>query len=150
MIDLAQLISNGMTVSLMALGFMVIYYWHGAFKEAIKTLVLQKRITGRQALISGVYVSFVALMLDNAYWGVTWSLVYLEHPFGIILRDNGVYPNIPSRQVLGIFAAFLHIYAHKLDDDIEIAGQKINVAEFQLVMALFVGVGFSVFLYTIK
>lgn len=150
MIDFAQLVSNGMTVSLLILGFMVLYYWHGAFKDAVLAFIKDRSITGRQALISGVYVSFLALMLDNAYWGFTWTLVYLDEPFGYVLRDNGIFPNIPFRQMLGIFATFLHIYAHKRDDDVKVAGYKMNLAGMQLIIAIAAGFIFSVVIYIIK
>lgn len=143
MIDIAELISNALTVSLIILGLHVVIYW---WPETKKAFFSKKPLNSTQRLICGVFVSFVAVILDNLYWGFTWSLHYLGHDLAPVFLFNGVYPNIPFRQGLGILAAFLHIHAYH-----KASPAKPDTTAFnQLKVSLLFGVIYAVLIFSYR
>jgi hypothetical protein len=62
-------------------------------------------------LVTGIVISFAASVIDNVWWGIAWSLRYLDDPNWVWWFDHGVCSNIISRQGLKIFAAWCHVKA---------------------------------------
>lgn len=104
---IAELISNGLSVPVIILCFSVAALW---FKPAVHALKPNgKPTTAQQWFIIGVFFSFFGEIVDNLYWTVAWSVVYLDMPNWLSVVESGVFANIPFRQLLGIFAAYCHI-----------------------------------------
>lgn len=92
----------------MWMGVGVVCLWK---EQAWVTLNMKK--SDREAhdwLILGVCTGFLGSVLDNAFWGLAWTLDYIElEPARSIVFEWGALPNIFFRQLAGIFAAHCHI-----------------------------------------
>ena len=112
----AELISLGLTVPTIALaGYVVLLWGSSAAKAAIK-----ENRSATEWFILGVASGFVGSLCDNLYWAFPWTADFLEHSSKDVLMMRGVYFNIFSRQLAGIFSAYCHIrsyfeYRHRHD-----------------------------------
>lgn len=106
----ATLISLGLTFPALAVCILVMRAWRGRYLEYCRSKTQDPSLM----LIAGVYISFFGSMVDNSWWGVAWSLSYLEHPWEYFFFHNGVYPNIMFRQTTLIWAGLLHISAENM------------------------------------
>lgn len=68
-------------------------------------------MTASEWLIAGVFISFLGMVADNAYWGIAWTFSFLESDYKGWWFQNGVFANVPFRQLPGILAAYCHIRA---------------------------------------
>lgn len=59
--------------------------------------------------IAGVFISFLGAWADNFYWLLAWTSDYLNLSYKESLFQNGVYANIPFRQISGLLAVFCHL-----------------------------------------
>lgn len=103
--ETGESISLAATIPLLWLSFIVLKIWG---KEACSALI-KKEKTPVEWLLLGVAISFVGSILDNSYWFVTWALFFFGEPAAVEWFKNGVFANIPFRQVAGIAAAYCHI-----------------------------------------
>lgn len=101
----AELLSLGLTITLVVLVVYVLYLWTGSAFAAVK----DKNRDGAQWLIMGVAISFYGTLCDNCYWFVPWTLKYLGWESYKTIFIYGAFANIPFRQVSGIVAAYCHI-----------------------------------------
>ena len=62
-------------------------------------------------LLAGICIAFIGSFADNLYWGIAWFARYIDHPITPLLQAEGVWTNIPFRQISGILAGTLHVYA---------------------------------------
>ena len=76
-----------------------------SWREANKTSI--------QWFIIGVFISFVGSAVDNFYWGITWTVDFLnpESDLRESLFQYGPYSNLPFRQVTTSLAALCHLKA---------------------------------------
>ena len=144
--DLAELVSNGLTVSLIILGFHVVNYWWPQTSAAYLKFKRGEDLTSTEKLIVGIFISFVAVILDNLYWGLAWTFHYLEHPYASIMISHGFYPNIPFRQGLGVLAAYLHIVAYHQTND----GTGVDKAVLHLKISMIAGLVYSIALFSYR
>lgn len=100
--DLASL---GLTVAAILIGAVVVWAFH---KPAWKALSKTPK-SGTDWLIIGIYVSFVGGCLDSLYWGWAWTAVYLDWEIEPTLMRTGSIPNILSRNLCDIVAAYCHL-----------------------------------------
>lgn len=108
-LEVAEIISLGLTAPTIFLAFAVIFRWLASATESIKTPASKR--TSHQWFIIGVFISFVGQAADNLWWGSAWTAELLDWPFRDVLFNYGVISNIPCRQVTGIIAAFCHLKA---------------------------------------
>lgn len=101
---IAEAISLILTFTAMQVFFHTCYRWRMQIIEFLK---------GARESISwigaGIFIGFTGSFLDNFYWGLAWSADYAQHPARDWLFRNGVYPNIPFRQVAGTVAGYFHL-----------------------------------------
>lgn len=100
----AELISLALTVAGLIWAFEVIRFW---FPEAI-TACRAKAKTPSQWLVLGIVVAFLGSILDNVYWGIAWTAALFELPFKKWMFHNGVFANVPFRQLPLVIASMLH------------------------------------------
>ena len=100
----AELISLALTVAGVIWAFEVIRFW---LPEAL-TAYRSKTKTPSQWLVLGIVVSFVGSIVDNTYWGVAWTAAFFDHPAQVWLFHNGVFSNVPFRQIPLVAASMLH------------------------------------------
>lgn len=90
----------------------VVVLWFDSAKKAF----YEKHKTEMHWLILGVFFSFLGSIVDNTYWGLAWSANYLEHPLADDLFHNGVFSNLPFRQITTLLAAYCHMRAAIVTD----------------------------------
>jgi hypothetical protein len=113
-----DVISGGLTVLTILMGVLVLVHW---IKPAATALKSRRKISSEQWLIIGVVVAFTGQTLDNSYWLVTWTANYFDSESILThwLFDNGMVANLPFRQACGIVAAYCHVYAAVMIDEIK-------------------------------
>jgi len=131
---MAELISLGLTFPTAFLAGAVIWVWG-------RTLWLKgkKPSASRDYFILGVVLGFLGSFLDNAYWFVPWSASFLGLSITEDLINAGVFFNIFFRQGAGIAAAWCHLRAAELAD--EVHGRWLNRL---LVISSVAGVAYSI------
>ncbi len=95
-----------------------------------QTLGVSRRVwRASQWFIVGVWLSHLGSLFDNSYWGVAWVTSLKAMAAKSWFFQNGVFSNIPFRNVLGIVSTFCHLKAAFLmmEED-EDSGKK-NMAE---------------------
>lgn len=105
----AELASLGLSIVTIILSGAVAILWAKAVYQIVKN---DKQLDAMDWFIIGVFISFSKDLLDNAYWTIPWTLHFLEDPKSSFYFLNGVFSNIPIRQILGSFSAYCHIRAH--------------------------------------
>jgi len=135
---IAELFSNGLTATTIVLAAVVVFLWA---KSARLALNREGPLTTEDWFILGVFLGFVSVVLDNAYWLVAWSLVYVDSPAASDAMAHGVFWNIPFRQVLGSAAAYCHVRAA-----FQYGGSRDRRANKMLLFAALAGVTYSVLL----
>lgn len=110
MIDAAELFSLFLTVPTILLSLLVCYKFLPRGWKAFKKKK-PEAITEVDLLILGIAVGFLGGAFDNLYWGAAWSSSYLGLPVKGWLFEHGVLFNIPFRQIAGLTAAILHLWA---------------------------------------
>jgi len=103
----AIVVSAFLAVSCIVMSMAVILLWLPGNLGESKS----KHSVSVRWLVTGIVASFVASIIDNAWWGIAWSLRYADNPSWHWWFDFGVYSNIASRQGIKIFAAWCHIKA---------------------------------------
>lgn len=112
-----ELISLALTAPTMVGALAVVLLWSPS---------LRKVQNGRDWILLGVIISFVGQFLDNGYWGMAWTLEFLEHPWQETVFQYGALANIPSRQIAGTAAAYCHLKAFcEITDSPEVAKLKL-------------------------
>ena len=104
--DLAELASLGLTVPTVVLSFMVVSLFGGPAIKAARIKPADR--TAVQWFSLGVAIGFAGSVVDNFFWAIAWAAAYTESPTAASLFSNGVYLNIPFRQLAGITAAYCH------------------------------------------
>lgn len=112
------LISLGLTWPALTVCVLVLYSWHSEYIKYCKTI---SNVTPSLKLIAGVYIAFFGSMIDNTWWGIAWTLDYLDRPSRDFWFINGVYPNVIFRQIALIWAGVLHISAENMSRKTQIA-----------------------------
>lgn len=102
----AEILSLALTVSGIIWAIEVIRYWWPEARAAwVKP---SKERTPSDWLILGIVWSFAGSILDNLYWAAAWFSRLMELGVADGLFFNGVYANIPFRQMPLIIASMLH------------------------------------------
>lgn len=107
-LEVAELISLGLTVPTLVLSAHVVLLWRRPAVSAVKKF----NRTATDWFVMGVAVGFAGSFADNLYWTFPWTASFLEHPCTDELMSKGVYFNIFSRQLAGIFSAYCHIRSY--------------------------------------
>lgn len=74
-----------------------------------RRILTERKIDATGWFIIGVAIGFMGGAMDNLWWGLAWSQAYLSDSTEVWLFVNGVFSNIPFRQIAGIAAAYCHI-----------------------------------------
>lgn len=101
---IAELISLWLTIPFIYLALYVMRDWFPHFRDWLK-----KHRTSLSWFGAGVFISFFGQVGDNSYWFAAWSTYFLNWPVSQSLFSNGVFANIPFRQIAGWLSAYLHI-----------------------------------------
>lgn len=107
MTNLAEIVSLVLTWPTLILGCGVLWHWGGEAWRAWR--VPGKDRSGVQWLIVGVLAGFLGEVLDNTYWGIAWSMQFIESQHAGWWFTMGVWPNIPFRQCASIYAGYCHM-----------------------------------------
>jgi len=102
----AEYISLVLTIPTVILGVLVIYYYS---PKAFMALTSDEPMNETQMLVTGITIGFIGAVLDNMYWFLAWGSDLLELPTTEFFFTNGVFANVPFRQITGILAASFHI-----------------------------------------
>jgi len=105
--DTVTLLSLMLTPATIISCLAVTVLWFDSAKKAF----YERHKTEMHWLILGVFFSFIGSMVDNTYWGLAWSASYLDDPAKEALFHNGVYSNLPFRQITTLVAAYCHVRA---------------------------------------
>ena len=114
----AEIWSLALTVAGIIWAYEVLRFWR---EDTIAAWKAESR-TAAQWLILGIVISFAGSILDNLYWGVAWGTHYLGLEISAKFFRNGVWSNLPFRQLPLIFASVLHAYGsivYKSDPDVK-------------------------------
>ncbi len=105
--DVITILSLGLTPLTIIASCAVVYlWWSGAW-----TALTKEHREPMHWFILGVLVGFIGAVFDNLYWGVAWSLDYINSPYRDAVFDFGVYSNLPFRQIATAAAALCHVRA---------------------------------------
>ena len=128
--DIGELVSLGMTFPTVILSIVVISTWLPSARKSIKN----GKPLSQDWFIVGVVAGFIGSTLDNIYWFFPWTASYLnqDESFSKMLHQ-GVFFNIFFRQGLGIIAAYCHLKAAELSDNIRM--KSVNKILFAANMA---------------
>ena len=142
--DWAEFISLALTIPTLAVAaWVIVAYAPRIFKprELWKQYKTRQPIREIDLLLAGICIAFIGSFADNLYWGIAWFARYIDHPITATLQADGVFTNIPFRQLSGILAGTLHIYA----------AIKFNDSQKWFYTWIWVStVSFALFLYLIK
>lgn len=121
--DGAELLSLTLTVPTVVLSIGVVRMF---FRKALEGLQ-EKQRSATQWFAIGITIGFLGSTFDNLYWSIPWSASFLQHSLTGVLVENGVYFNIPFRQLCGIAAAYCHIrcaidYRNGRQDKVQVRG----------------------------
>ena len=115
---------------------LVLVHW---VKPAYNSLNTTGKLSSEQWLILGVVIAFLGQMFDNMYWLVTWTAHFFDA--GSLLNDwlfeHGPMANLPFRQASGILAAYCHVYAAVMLDEVKTLKFKVSVMIASLAGILF-------------
>ncbi len=114
---IAEMISLALTCPTIVLSLTVVALWWPQCWNAMFT----RHRDATQWFIIGVAVGFMGSTFDNAYWGVAWFAQMMNLESADFWFRNGVFSNIPFRQIAGTAAAYCHVrsayaYAHSDED----------------------------------
>lgn len=104
-----ELLSLGLSITTIVLSAAVVLLWAKATYQIVKS---KRPLDAMDWFIIGVFLGFSKDVLDNVYWTIPWSLHFLDDPKSTFYFMNGVFSNVPVRQILGSFSAYCHIRAH--------------------------------------
>lgn len=103
---LAEMLSLALTVAGLIWAAEVMRFWGPEARRA----AFAKHRTASQWLILGIVVSFAGSVVDNVYWGIAWFSNFLQLEAAKAWFHNGVYSNVPFRQIPLLAASALHAY----------------------------------------
>lgn len=106
--DSAEVVSLWLTWPTIALGFAVLLHWGPHVYQQVRD---KRDLVHQDWLILGIAVSFFGSVFDNLYWGLAWSVDFIESDYREWWFRHGVYANIPFRQICGSYAAYCHLVA---------------------------------------
>ena len=109
MLDVFEVLSLALTVSVLAFAFLTIKHW------GVKPFLAawrREELTATDWMIVGVTAAFVGAWWDNLYWGVAWVTAYLGLDAQAWWFEHGVVSNTFFRQGLGIVAGYCHYRAY--------------------------------------
>lgn len=112
MIELNELIitmSLALTIPFLCYCSEILYVWWPSAKETFKASNGVVDASGR--LARGIWLGFASNLLDNIYWMITWFLIFIQHPAGLVMMFGGALANVFFRQIGGIIAAREHVIA---------------------------------------
>ena len=108
--DVVEGVSLVLTSPTIWMGVGVVCLWR---EQAWRTFTSKAEREAHDWLILGVCVAFIGSVVDNAFWGVAWTLDYIElEPYRTEFFEWGALPNIFFRQIAGIYAAHCHIKSY--------------------------------------
>lgn len=133
--EIAELVSLGLTVPTIALSLYVVFHWR---KAALKFRA--STATPLDWFVLGVTIGFIGSSLDNLYWSIPWTLKFIGSPHADTWMANGVFYNIPFRQIFGGVAAYCHVRAAYATAGIAATSTRI------LLWSSILGVAYAIFL----
>lgn len=102
-----ELLTLGLTIPGVMLSILVLHHW---YKNAIQAFFTKNRDSADWMLI-GVFVAFLGAVPDNIWWGVYWTLQSMSDPNAPWWQANGIFVNIPFRQIALLVAGYCHLRA---------------------------------------
>lgn len=102
--DVAELISLALTwPTIIGAGLVLMLFGQRALIS-----LKEKQKSASDWFSIGIATGFLGGVLDNLYWSVPWTALYLGLSFDGYLVEIGVFFNIFFRQAAGIVAAYCH------------------------------------------
>ena len=120
--ELAEFGSLLLTAPTILLALFVVWNYGPRAREAVQNMVNNwgpkflgnqvkvRPVTDTDFLVAGIVVGFIGAAFDNIYWGIAWTSAFLDLPTESFWFSNGVWANIPFRQLSGIAAAIFHLW----------------------------------------
>lgn len=136
-----EVISLVWTWPVLILGIGVVLHWS---PSVYRMLTTRKDMEGYDWLVLGVTVSFFGMVIDNAWWGIAWTVDYLQWSCKDWWFRHGVYSNVFFRQLAGAYAAYCHMRAFYCEQR---PGNKVN---YWMSISLAVGVLYGAVLSIVK
>ena len=102
-----------MSIPAIILAIVVIYTWLPSAKISFK----KQYPESHDWFIVGVVIGFLGSIIDNVYWTIPWSALFLDSDIYYKMIHYGVYINIFFRQGCGILAAYCHLKSAELSLD---------------------------------
>ena len=140
----AELISLGLAVPAMLLSAMVVLKWRTPACQAYRTMASSR--TPDQWIILGVFISFLGGLLDSMYWQAAWTAIFAEVCFKDWLMLHGSIPNIFSRNICDILAAWCHLMAYVRVYNGDAAVEQANNLTYFTFLTFLIGAGYVVLL----
>lgn len=103
----AEIASLTLTIPTIVFGLMVVWVWSQTAKSMRINPI--KKSKSSEWFILGVIIGFFGSTIDNIYWGISWSLHYIESDHANWWFENGVWSNVPFRQIAGLMSGICHI-----------------------------------------
>lgn len=103
----AEMASLFLTVPTVVLSAHVVCMW---WKDAVEAFRSDHK-TANHWFIMGVAIGFIGGVFDNIYWGVAWSLEFINSSYAPWWFRHGSIPNVFFRQLAGTIAAYCHVRA---------------------------------------
>lgn len=133
--NVAELISLFMTVPTVILGLGVVRKW--GYRALFILAKPAKERTKVEWLVLGVFIGFAGLVPDNGWWGVAWTMHFLDSPHRDWWFDNGVYSNIIFRQAAGVYSAYCHLQSSVHEEDRQSLNEFRMYSSLSFFMAVF-------------
>lgn len=110
-----EFISIWWTFPAISISFLLMMRYGPRASRTLKTLRERgwKAVKPSQWINIGIVLCFFGSIIDNAYWLIPWSLKYAGYEYGALFND-GVFVNVPFRQLPLIVGGALHILAESL------------------------------------
>ena len=110
MIHTIEFISLVLTVPTILLSLWVVALFGPKAWRFISTKPI-KNLSESELLVIGITIGFIGNFFDNIYWGIAWTVEFLNHDEPNDWFKYGAASNVPFRQLAGIIAATCHIAA---------------------------------------
>ena len=153
--QITELVSMILTWPTVILSFSVVMIWVPVAWRGVRQLgwrsLTRLKKDNREAAASvflavGITVGFLGGLLDNSYWSIPWSLSSVGHPHEMAWNQFGPLPNIFTRQLCGMIAAYCHIRAAMLSVDLTHRQSRVRISALHALVAggLALGVAYAI------
>ena len=108
-LDLTRDFANAVSLALTPTTIYICMLCVSMFRFAAVRALFSKYRKSVQWFSLGVAISFLGSTMDNIYWGAAWSAGFARWPIREFLFDNGVFSNVPFRQLGDSLGGYCHL-----------------------------------------